>query len=76
MFDTGAMTEDRVRHLLEHLPEGTTEMHFHPSTRRCPEIDDTMPTYLNVEEYQALRSGTLRQAFEEAGIDRISYSDL
>jgi len=76
LFDTGAMTEGRVHRLLEHLPDGTTEIHFHPSTRRCPEIDRTMPTYLNVEEYHALQSKTLREAFEEAGIRRITYSDL
>lgn len=76
MFDTGAMTEDRVRRLLEHLPEGTTEMHFHPSTRRCAEIDRTMPAYLNVEEYRALKSHALREAFDAAGIQRICYSDL
>jgi chitin disaccharide deacetylase len=76
MADTGAMTAERVHRFLKHLPEGITEIYFHPSARRCPEIDRTMPQYRHEEEYRALTGSLLIEAFESAGIRRIAFSDL
>jgi hopanoid biosynthesis associated protein HpnK len=76
MIDTGGMTQDRVVQFLKYLPEGVTEIHFHPATRRCVEIDRTMSHYLNVEEYEALISPQVLAAFEAAGVERIAFSDL
>ncbi|MEJ2110878.1 MAG: hopanoid biosynthesis-associated protein HpnK [Acidobacteriota bacterium] len=45
MADSGGMTLDLVLRMLQNLPSGVTELHFHPATRRCPEIDATMSGY-------------------------------
>ncbi len=45
MSDTGELTADLVLRFLSRLPSGVTEIFFHPATRRCPEIDRTMPAY-------------------------------
>lgn len=76
MADTGAMTEDIVVRFLRNLPPGVTEIYFHPSTRRCPEIDRTMPSYRHVEEFETLVSARVRAAFDAAGVPRIAFSDL
>ena len=76
MADSGAMTAELVLGFLRHLPEGVTEIYFHPATRRCPEIDSIMPNYRHVEEFQALTSETLLQALRAAGMRGIAFSDL
>jgi hopanoid biosynthesis associated protein HpnK len=76
MADTGAMTEDVVLRCLRNLPSGVTEIYFHPSTRRCAEIDRTMPAYRHVEEFETLVSDRIRAAFEATGASRIAFSDL
>jgi chitin disaccharide deacetylase len=76
MADSGAMTTDLVLRFLQHLPEGVTEIYFHPATRRCPEIDRTMPTYRHEDEFQALTSRRVIEALDAARVQRIAYSDL
>lgn len=39
------MTHDRVRRLLRHLPDGTSEIYFHPAARRDAVLDRLMPDY-------------------------------
>ena len=34
LADTGAMTAERVRHYLEQIPDGVSELYFHPATAR------------------------------------------
>lgn len=34
LADTGAMTAERVRHYLEKVPDGVSELYFHPATSR------------------------------------------
>jgi hopanoid biosynthesis associated protein HpnK len=74
--DSGAMTTDLVLRFLGHLPEGVTEIYFHPSKRRCPEIDRTMSDYRHEEEFGALVSKRLREEFQALSIQRIAFSDL
>lgn len=76
MTDGGAMTESLTRKILSNLPDGVTEFCFHPATRRSDEIDGTMPQYRHEEEFQALKSESLRQMMEKARIQRVSFSDL
>jgi hopanoid biosynthesis associated protein HpnK len=76
LVDSGAMTTELVIPFVERLPEGVTEMYFHPSTRRCAEIDRTMPKYRHEEEYKTLTSNELIEAFKAAGVERIAFSDL
>jgi len=77
MSDSGSMTADLLLKLIEHLPpHGTTEIYFHPATRRCPEIDRTMPRYRHEEEYKTLLSMPVRDALMRAGVERIAFGDL
>jgi hopanoid biosynthesis associated protein HpnK len=76
MTDSGSMTLDRVIRFLHNIPQGTTEMCFHPATRRCIEIDCTMPKYRHEDEFRALTSETLRGALQTTGVQTIAFSDL
>jgi chitin disaccharide deacetylase len=76
LHDSGAITTDLVLQFLKNLPNGVTEIYFHPATRRCSEIDGTMPAYHHVEEFEALTSERVCAAFAAAGIPRITFSDL
>jgi hopanoid biosynthesis associated protein HpnK len=76
MADSGAMKLDLVLRFIRNLPAGVTELHFHPATRRCPEIDATMPGYMHEQELGALTSEKLRGAIRDAGVTTISFSDL
>lgn len=73
---SGAMSAALVRRCLERLPEGVTELYFHPATRRCPEIDRSMPTYDHEGEYMILTSGAIKTALDLAGVDKIAFCDL
>ncbi len=76
LADSGAMTTDLVLRFLRLLPDGVTEMYFHPSTRRCPEIDRSMPDYQHEEEFQALTDKSVLTACEAVGAQRIAFCDL
>jgi chitin disaccharide deacetylase len=76
MSDSGAMTQDLVLRIVRYLPEGITEICFHPATQRCAEIDRTMPRYRHEDEFQALTGDALRAALKDAGIQTVAFSDL
>ena len=76
MEDCGSMALDLVLRILKNLPEGTTELCFHPATRRSREIDRTMPNYLHEEEFHALTSESMLEAIQKTGIQRIAFSNL
>jgi len=76
MADSGRMTRDRVIALLGEIPPGISEMYFHPATRRCPEIDRTMPEYQHEEEFRALTHPLVLEAVKRNGIERCAFSDL
>ena len=62
VFDCGALTLERLRSIFAHLPPGTSEIHVHPATRRCPEIERTTPTYAHEAELAALLAPELRRS--------------
>ncbi len=76
MADSGSMTLDLALRFLRHLPAGVTEFCFHPATQRSVEIDRTMPLYRHQDELKALTSELLAASLREAGVQRISFSDL
>jgi hypothetical protein len=76
MSDSGHMTADLATRLVRGLPRGVTEFCFHPATRRCEEIDNTMPFYEHEQELEALTSESLRQAVEASGAERVSFCDI
>ncbi len=76
MAESGRMTREVVVALLRGVPRGITEMYFHPATRRCPEIDLTMPDYQHEEEFKALTNPLVLETLVKNGIDRCAFSDL
>jgi hopanoid biosynthesis associated protein HpnK len=77
MSDSGGMDEACVLRLLRHVPpDGITEMYFHAATRRCPEIDRTMPDYRHEDELAALISPRVRAEIERLGVRPIGFGDL
>jgi chitin disaccharide deacetylase len=76
MTDCGFMTTDLVLRVIQNLPNGITELCFHPATRRCIEIDQTMPFYRHEDEFRALTSESLRQALQASGARRIAFSEI
>jgi hopanoid biosynthesis associated protein HpnK len=51
---SGHMTPDRLRRLQQEVPEGETEIYFHPATERDPVLQRLMPDYEHEAELQAL----------------------
>jgi hopanoid biosynthesis associated protein HpnK len=76
LADSGRMTLGLTTEYVQRLPDGVTEFHFHPATRRCPEIDRTMADYDPVGEFRALTDVALVRAFDAAGAERITFSEL
>lgn len=73
---SGAMTEARVLSLLPHMPDGVSEIYFHPAASRSGALIRAMPEYRHAEEFAALVSRAVRRQIADAGIGLISYSDL
>ena len=51
---SGHMTADRISRLLPNLPDGDSEIYFHPAARRDAVLDRLMPTYEHEAELAAL----------------------
>ena len=51
---SGHMTTARVQRLLSNLPEGDSEIYFHPAARRDAVLDRLMPSYEHEAELAAL----------------------
>jgi hopanoid biosynthesis associated protein HpnK len=59
---SGHMTEARLLRLISVLPEGESEIYFHPAARRDAVIDRLMPEYEHEAELAALLSPAVRTA--------------
>lgn len=71
---SGHMTADRLVRLAQHMPDGVSEIYFHPAARRDSVLDKLMPDYAHEAELAALCNPAVRVAFE--GLDHIGYGDL
>jgi hopanoid biosynthesis associated protein HpnK len=76
MGDSGAMTKTPALRIVSNLPDGTTEICFHPATRRSREIDQCMPDYHHEDEFQALTDESVFRAATASGIQRVAFSHL
>ena len=61
---SGQMTTERLLRLAEHLPDGSSEIYFHPASRRDAIIDAVMPNYQHEAELAALLDPRVRQAID------------
>jgi hopanoid biosynthesis associated protein HpnK len=71
---SGAMTETRVAGLLAHLPDGLTEIYFHPATSNS--FSGAAPGYRYADELAALVAPRIASAARSRDIRLIGYSDL
>jgi hopanoid biosynthesis associated protein HpnK len=74
--DAGAMTETRVLGLIQRLPDGLSEMFFHPATGPYAGADRGTEGYAWAGELAALTSSRVRDALERAGIRMTTYGEL
>ncbi|HEV3105319.1 MAG TPA: hopanoid biosynthesis-associated protein HpnK [Trinickia sp.] len=73
LSDTGHMTRERVKALLRELPDGVTEMYFHPATRTWP----GMPAWAqSEEELAALVDADIAKYVHDAGIVPTTFGEL
>jgi len=63
---SGHMTRDRVSRLLDHLPDGVSEIYFHPATRRDALLIRLMPDYEHEAEFATLLDRGLRDQLRAA----------
>jgi hopanoid biosynthesis associated protein HpnK len=71
---SGAMTESRVAGLLAHLPDGITEIYFHPATSNA--FSGAAPGYRYTDELAALVAPRIGLAARGRDIRLVGYSDL
>jgi chitin disaccharide deacetylase len=72
IFDCGALDRTLLRRVIENLPDGLSEIHCHPATRRCAELDKNMPSYGHEAELLALIDPAVRAALEAASVRSIA----
>jgi chitin disaccharide deacetylase len=73
---TGGMVEARLLRLLPQLPQGVSEIYFHPAAVRNAALSATMPGYRHEEELDALLSPAAKSLVAELGFRLGGYSDL
>ena len=70
------MVEARSSRLIPYLPDGVSEIYFHPAAERTPPLVPALRGYRRDEELAALLSPLLRDRIAELGIRLVSYNDL
>ena len=65
---SGQMRPDRLAHLAAHLPEGLSEIYFHPATGKNAEIRRLMPDYAHETELEALCDPSFREALARSSV--------
>jgi hopanoid biosynthesis associated protein HpnK len=72
MKESGHMVLDLVLRIIKVLPEGVTEIYFHPTCSQFERGKD----HGSRKEYEALTSPEVREALHASGTQLISFSDL
>ncbi|NHN89656.1 hopanoid biosynthesis-associated protein HpnK [Acetobacter conturbans] len=73
---SGHMTADRVAALAAHLPDGVSEIYFHPATQKNALLQHLMPTYEHEAELAALCSPGFRIGLEDSRTTLIGWNDI
>ncbi len=74
--EAGALTEGRVLEILGRLPEGTTEIFFHPATSAFAGADRGTEGFAWSQELAALTSTRVRDALAGSGAASVTYGEL
>ena len=70
---SGHMTRERVLRLVPNLPDGVSEIYFHPAASRDGRLQQLMPDYEHEAELAALLDPAVRDAFDAAAVERTTY---
>jgi chitin disaccharide deacetylase len=76
VLDPGQLTEDFVTAYLERMPDGATEVFFHPATETSEALRQCQYGYQHAEELRALRSSRVRELIERRGIQLMNFREL
>lgn len=76
LADSGRLDPARTRELLTALPDGITELYFHPATRRWGGIDPLPESYRPEAELAALIDPSVRAVIEASGAVLATFGDL
>lgn len=76
MNDSGHMHLDLVLRFLRYLPEGVTEIYFHPAIDHRSKNELTLKENRFQDELEVLTHPSLREALLASDIERIAFSDL
>jgi hopanoid biosynthesis associated protein HpnK len=74
--EAGALTQARVLQILDRLPDGVTEIFFHPATAAFAGADRGTQRFAWAEELAALTSPRVREALMRSGIVSTTYGEL
>ncbi len=74
--EAGGLTEERVLQILDRLPDGVTEIFFHPATGAFAGADRGTERYAWAQELAALTSARVRDAIARNGIASVTYGEL
>jgi len=74
--DPGAMTQELVVRLVEALPDGVTELLFHPATGPFAGADAGTEHFAWAAELAALCGQPLRDAIARSGARQVTYGEL
>ena len=73
LLRSGLMKEDYALWLIGRLPEGTTEMYFHPTTNPALRATERpAPSHQSTTELETLLSPKVRRALEENGVELVT----
>lgn len=73
LYDSGAMTEERFLRLLDHLPQGVSEIYCHPATRRWEGPDNPPASYQPEAELKALLSPAVKTKMDAMGLKPLTF---
>ncbi len=73
---SGRMEAGRVTRLAAHLPEGLSEIYFHPATSKNAEISRLMPAYAHEAELATLCDPGFRDALSRSAVTCSTWRDL
>ena len=73
---TGRMTTDRLLRLAGNLPDGSSEIYFHPAAGRDEQLDRLMPSYQHEAEMRSLIDPQFGAALRQAGALLVGFDAL